>query len=197
MKLQIRTILVNMRWVFHNYVLFSNPVSYAWFQPRGSARHEINLRPHQPFLLLQEDWGSECSMFNFAYSCLISTFLQILMASINSSGGCWTIAWNKGIKNLDIKENFLTIASPETFYRNVQTSTIINIEGKMLGVQNTLAYTMRIERYNLVQTVKSLFLTLSQKCQSLAWPMCGIEWASQGHLLSHQPSLQHKYQRTC
>jgi len=44
-----------------------------------------------------------------------------------------------------------------------------------LGVQNALAYTMRIERYNLVQTVKSLFLTLSQKCQSLAWPMCGIE----------------------
>ena len=37
------------------------------------------------------------------------------------------LGWSIGIKNLDIKESFLKIASPETIYRNVQTSTIITI----------------------------------------------------------------------
>ena len=91
---------------------------------------------------------------------LISTFLRILMVSVNSSGGCRTIAWSIGIKNFDIKESFLT---PETIYRNVQTSTIINIGGSQRKMLTSNRLEMRFNLYfmaNLSQKISSEVMDL-------------------------------------
>ena len=57
------------------------------------------------------------------------------------------IAWSIGIKILAIKESSLITASPETIYRNVQTSTIINIGGSQRKMLTSNRLEMRFNLY--------------------------------------------------